>query len=76
MLYEIKTNKVNHIDSCNQMYLNSLQEYFSKDKIKSVKVLPHRVNILFEDDTVSGYDKDDLYRILQMVHSNIIKIRK
>lgn len=66
MLYQIKKNNQEHIDSVSQMYIKIVQGYFSRNVIKMVKVLPHRVNILFEDNTVSGYDKDDIVKLLKI----------
>lgn len=75
MLYQIKKNNQEHIDSVSQMYIKIVQGYFSRNVIKMVKVLPHRVNILFEDNTVSGYDKDDIVKLLKIELHNANYIR-
>jgi len=53
-LKEQKTNSLNTI----------LQTFFSRSKIKTILDHGHRFNIVFEDNTVSSYTKNDIIKLL------------
>lgn len=46
------------------MYYNILSRFFTRSAIKNIIDVDHRINIVFEGNTVSSYTKNDIIKIV------------
>lgn len=46
------------------MYYNILSRFFTRSAIKNIVDVDHRINIVFEGNTVSSYTKNDIIKII------------